>query len=52
MLPSMGSTEWRELCLDLVSFWLDLAHGEAAEGCFLVCVCQSGMRLAANSRRH
>ena len=24
-LPSMGSTEWRKLCLDLSLFWMDLA---------------------------
>ena len=30
--------------LILVSFWLDLAHREDAEGRFLVCVSQAGMR--------
>ena len=28
----------------LVSFWLDLVHREDAEGRFLVCVYQAGMR--------
>ena len=31
--------------LVLVSFWLDLVHREDAEGRFLVCVSQAGMRL-------
>ena len=31
--------------LILVSFWLDLAHREDAEGRFLVCVSQAVMRL-------
>ena len=31
--------------LILASFWLDLAHREDAEGRFLVCVSQAGMRL-------
>ena len=31
--------------LILVSFWLDLVHIEDAEGRFLVCVSQAGMRL-------
>ena len=31
--------------LILVSFWLDLAHREYAEGRFLVCASQAGMRL-------
>ena len=46
-LPSSGLTEWRKLScvLILVSFWLDLSHREDAEGRFLVCVSQAGMRL-------
>ena len=28
-----------------VSYWLDLAHRQDAEGRFLVCVSQAGMRL-------
>ena len=32
--------------LILVYFWLDLAHREDAEGRFLVCVSQAGMRLS------
>ena len=31
--------------LILVCFWLDLVHREDAEGHFLVCVSQAGMRL-------
>ena len=31
--------------LILVSYWLDLAHREDAEGRFLVCVSQAGTRL-------
>ena len=42
----VGSIEWRKLCLDLISFWLDLAHREDAEGRFHVCVSQAGMRLS------
>ena len=35
-LPSRGSTEWRKLCLDVASFWPDLARIEDVEGRFLV----------------
>ena len=46
---SLGLKE--NLC-GVVWRWLDQRVCEDADGCFLVCVCQSGMRLAANSRRH
>ena len=34
--------------LILVSFWLGLVHREDAEGRFLVCVSQAGMRLSVS----
>ena len=45
-LPSRGSTEWRKLCLDLSVFLAgSSSYREEAEGRFLVCVSQAGMRL-------
>ena len=46
-LPSRGSTEWRNLCLDLRLFLAgSCSYREDAEGgFFLVCVSQAGMRL-------
>ena len=44
-LPSRGSTEWRNLCLDLSIFLAgSCSYREDAEGRFLVCVSQAGMR--------
>ena len=45
-LPSRGLTEWRKLCLDLSVFLAgSFSYRQDAEGTFLVCVSEAGMRL-------
>ncbi len=45
-LPSRGSTEWRKLFLDLSVFLTgSCSYREDADGRFLVCVSEAGMRL-------
>ena len=46
VLPSRGSTEWRKTCLDLSLFLAgSCSYREDADGRFLVCVSEAGMRL-------
>ena len=45
-LPARASTEWRKLCLDLSVFLAgSCSYRQDAEGHFLVCVSEAGMRL-------
>ena len=45
-LLSRGPTEWRKLCLDLSVFLAgSCSYREDAEGRFLVCVSEAGMRV-------